>query len=243
MNHRVLKTLEYQKIVGLLVEKMSSALGKEKAEEILPFTNIDQVKMAQQGTTEAGTVLRLKGSVPLGGIRDIRSALQRSRLGSMLPSHELLDIASTIFSGRRLQTFLLDVCEKESLPIIQDLAERVTGLREVEQEIKRCIDENGDILDSASLELRSIRQEIRTNESRIRERLDSIVRSSSYQKMLMESIITIRGDRFVIPVKQEYRHVFGGIVHDQSASGATQCEHCRGLQRRRDRRAPVAGGP
>lgn len=221
MEQRVLKTLEYEKIVHLLMEKASSVLGKEKAQAITPFTSIDQVKMAQQATWEGSTILRLKGSVPLGGIRDIRGPIERSRLGAMLAPAELLDVASTIFSGRRLQAFLLDVCENEQLPIMKDLALRIAGLREVEVEIKRCIDENGEVMDSASLELRQIRQEIRANESRIREKLDQMIRSSSYQKMLMESIVTIRGDRFVIPVKQEYRHVFGGIVHDQSASGAT----------------------
>ncbi|NGQ94442.1 endonuclease MutS2 [Brevibacillus sp. SYP-B805] len=221
MEVRVLKTLEYDKVIALLVDKATSVLGKEKAEELLPFTHIEQVRLAQQETGEGATVLRLKGSVPLGGIRDIRGPVQRARLGSMLAPQELLDVASTVFAGRRLKTFLLDLCEDEPLPIIQGKAERIEGLRELETEIKRCIDDNGDVLDSASPELRQIRQEIRQLEARIREKLDQMIRSSSYQKMLMDSIITIRGDRYVIPVKQEYRHVFGGIVHDQSASGAT----------------------
>ncbi len=221
MEQRVLKTLEYNKVIALLEEKATSILGKEKANQLVPFTNIDEVRTAQQATSESSTALRLKGSVPLGGIRDIRPAVQRARLGSMLAPMELLDIASTIFSGRRLKNFLLDLCEDEPLPILQMTAERIEGLRELETEIKNCIDENGDVMDSASMELRQVRQEIRLLESRIREKLDQITRSSSYQKMLMESIVTIRGDRYVIPVKQEYRNVFGGIVHDQSASGAT----------------------
>ncbi len=221
MEQRVLHTLEFNKVVDLLVEKATSALGKEKAAALVPFTHIDQVRAAQQETSEASTVLRLKGSVPLGGIRDIRSPIQRARLGSMLSPAELLDIASTVFAGRRLKTFLVDLCEDEPLPLIGGLAERIEGLRELETEIKRCIDENGEVVDSASVELRQIRQEIRSLESRIRERLEQTIRSGAYQKMLMEQIITIRNDRYVIPVKQEYRHVFGGIVHDQSASGAT----------------------
>ncbi|MCK9905563.1 endonuclease MutS2, partial [Frankia sp. Cpl3] len=166
-------------------------------------------------------MLRLKGSVPLGGIRDIRSPLQRARLGSMLAPVELLDIATTIAAGRRLKNFLIDLSDDQSLPILRSHAEMIAGLRELEEEIKRCIDENGEVVDSASVELRQVRQEIRQLEAKIREKLDQMTRSSSYQKMLMENIVTIRGDRFVIPVKQEYRHVFGGIVHDQSASGAT----------------------
>ncbi|MGG4441472.1 endonuclease MutS2 [Brevibacillus fortis] len=221
MEQRVLKTLEYDKIVALLIDKASCTYGKEKASELIPFLRLDEVITAQQGTEQAATVLRLKGSVPLGGIRDIRGPVQRARLNAMLAPMELLDIASTVMAGRRLKTFLLDMCEDHELPLLKQQAERIEGLRELETEIRRCIDENGDILDSASLELRQVRQEIRQLESRIREKLDQMTRSSTYQKMLMENIVTIRGDRFVIPVKQEYRSVFGGIVHDQSASGAT----------------------
>ncbi|NRS16479.1 endonuclease MutS2 [Brevibacillus sp. HB1.4B] len=221
MEQRVLRTLEYDKIVALLIDKASCTYGKEKASELIPFLRLDEVITAQQGTEQAATVLRLKGSVPLGGIRDIRGPVQRARLNAMLAPMELLDIASTVMAGRRLKTFLLDMCEDHELPLLQQEAERIEGLRELETDIRRCIDENGDILDSASLELRQVRQEIRQLESRIREKLDQMTRSSTYQKMLMENIVTIRGDRFVIPVKQEYRSVFGGIVHDQSASGAT----------------------
>lgn len=221
MEQRVLKTLEYDKIVALLIDKASCTYGKEKASELIPFLRLDEVITAQLGTEQAATVLRLKGSVPLGGIRDIRGPVQRARLNAMLAPMELLDIASTVMAGRRLKTFLLDMCDDHELPLLQQQAERIEGLRELETEIRRCVDENGDILDSASLELRQVRQEIRQLESRIREKLDQMTRSSTYQKMLMENIVTIRGDRFVIPVKQEYRSVFGGIVHDQSASGAT----------------------
>lgn len=221
MEQRVFRTLEYDKMVALLIDKASCTYGKEKAAELSPFFSLEEVSVAQQGTAEAATVLRLKGSVPLGGIRDIRGPVQRARLNAMLAPMELLDIASTIGAGRKLRTFLLDMCDEHNLSLLRFQAERIEGMRELEMEIRRCVDENGDILDSASVELRQVRQEIRQLESRIREKLDQMTRSSSYQKMLMENIVTIRGDRFVIPVKQEYRHVFGGIVHDQSASGAT----------------------
>ncbi|UFJ39176.1 endonuclease MutS2 [Brevibacillus humidisoli] len=221
MEQRVLNTLEYDKVIAMLVDKASSTLGKERAQELVPFTTIEEVQDAQQATEEASLVLRLKGSVPLGGIRDIRQSLQRARLRAMLSPADLLDIASTIYAGRRLKTFLLNLAEEQELPMLTGWAEQIEGLRDLEEEIKRCVDDHGDVVDSASVELRRIRQEIRGLESRIRDRLEQMTRSSSYQKMLMENIITIRGDRYVIPVKQEYRHVFGGIVHDQSASGAT----------------------
>jgi len=221
VEQRVLKTLEFDKIVAMLTEKATSTYGKEKAAELLPLSTLEQVETAQRGTAEAVTVLRLKGSVPLGGIRDIRASIQRARLKAMLSPAELLDISGTIAAGRRLKNFLLDLAEDADLPLLKFQAERIAGLRELEGEIRRCIDENAEVMDSASPGLRQVRQEIRQLEARIRERLEQMIRSSAYQKMLMDNIVTIRGDRFVIPVKQEYRHVFGGIVHDQSASGAT----------------------
>ncbi|MBO8164455.1 MAG: endonuclease MutS2 [Brevibacillus sp.] len=221
MDQRVLNTLEYDKVISRLVEKASSTLGKERASRLVPYTTMEEVLQAQRSTEEAAAVLRMKGSVPLGGIRDIRQPLQRARLRSVLSPAELLDVASTVYAGRRLKTFLLQAAEECQLSMLASFAQQIDGLRELEEEIRKCIDEHGEVVDSASAELRRVRQEIRVLESRIRERLETILRSASYQKMLMETIITIRGDRYVIPVKQEYRHVFGGIVHDQSASGAT----------------------
>lgn len=221
MERRILRTLEFNKIIAMLMEKTTSELGRELAEELEPFIHIDVVRHAQRQTEEASTVLRVKGSVPMGGIRNIRGPIQRARLNSIIAPMELLDIATTLHAGRRLKQFISDISEENELSILQDLVDRIEGLRELEAEIKRCIDDNGEVVDSASLELRQIRQEIRSSEARIREKLDQMTRSSSTQKMLMENIVTIRGDRFVIPVKQEYRSHFGGIVHDQSASGAT----------------------
>ncbi|MGG0794241.1 endonuclease MutS2 [Brevibacillus laterosporus] len=221
MERRILRTLEFNKIIAMLMEKTTSELGRELAESLEPFNHIDVVRHAQRQTEEASTVLRVKGSVPLGGIRNIRGPIQRARLNSILAPLELLDIATTLHAGRRLKQFINDISEEHDLSILQSLVDRIEGLRDLETEIKRCIDDNGEVVDSASLELRQIRQEIRSSEARIREKLDQMTRSSSTQKMLMENIVTIRGDRFVIPVKQEYRSHFGGIVHDQSASGAT----------------------
>ncbi|WP_126428043.1 endonuclease MutS2 [Brevibacillus marinus] len=221
MEQHVLHTLEYDKVIAMLSDQASSTLGKERARALVPYTTLEEAQLAQQATAEAAAVLRLKGSVPLGGIRDIRPCLQRARLGGMLSPQELLDIASTIHAGRRLKSFLLDLAEAHELPLLAGWAAQIDGLRPLEEAIKQCIDEHGEVVDDASVELRRIRQEARSLEARIRERLEQMTRSASYQKMLMENIITIRQDRYVIPVKQEYRHVFGGIVHDQSASGAT----------------------
>lgn len=221
MNERVLQTLEFDKVLIRLAEYASTSLGKEKVQKLKPLSNYMEAEQAQKATAEGVTVLRLKGSVPLGGIHDVRPAAKRASIGGVLPAKDLLDLADTIGAGRRLKKFLFDLCDEESLPILQSLSEGIEGLKQLEDEIRSCIDDHGEILDSASPELRRVRQEIRGLESSIKQKLEQIIRTSSYQKMLQEAVITIRNDRYVIPVKQEYRGNFGGLIHDQSASGAT----------------------
>src|SRR5690606_2890579 len=134
---------------------------------------------------------------------------------------ELVEISSTIRAGRILIKFFASVKETVEIPILENIVETLNPPTELERTINSAIDDQGEILDSASEKLRSIRQTIRRNEARVREKLESMIRSQSAQKMLSDAIITIRNDRFVIPVKQEYRAHFGGMVHDQSSSGQT----------------------
>ncbi len=190
---------------------------------MIPSTQYEEVVKWQEATDEATTVLRLRGNVPLGGIFDVRPSVKRAEIGGTLSSNELLEVASTIYAARQVKQFIEQVVEDEDLqlPIITEHIEKLMPLPEVEQTIKMSIDENGTVLDGASDQLRGIRQKLRSTESRIREKLESLIRSSSAQKMLSDAIVTIRNERFVIPVKQEYRSAYGGIVHDQSSSGAT----------------------
>lgn len=200
----------------------ASSLGKEKAERLLPSFDFDEIVKWQEETDEAAKVLRLKGQVPLGGIFDIRPSLKRAQIGGDLSATELLDIASTIYGGRQIKNFIESMIEDGiELPILESYISQLITLTDLERKIKNCIDDHGYVMDGASDKLRSIRQTLRSAESRIREKLDSMTRSSSAQKMLSDAIITIRNDRFVIPVKQEYRSAYGGIIHDQSSSGAT----------------------
>ncbi|MFJ7974676.1 endonuclease MutS2 [Peribacillus sp. JNUCC 23] len=222
MHSKVLKTLEFDKIKEQLLKYASSAIGKEKAAELAPSTDLTEVTNWQEETDEAANVLRRKGNVPLGGIFDIRPHAKRAQIGGMLSPHELMEIASTIRAGRILGRFFEELLENEfSVPNLNGYMETLLPLPELQQQISYCIGENGEVLDSASDKLRTIRNQLRTNESRIREKLESMIRSSNAQKMLSDAIITIRNDRFVIPVKQEYRSNYGGIIHDQSSSGQT----------------------
>ncbi|MFC5712720.1 endonuclease MutS2 [Thalassorhabdus alkalitolerans] len=219
---RVLRVLEYDKMKQQLKAHIASSLGRKKAEELQPLTDLETVKKEQKRTYEGTKVLRLKGQAPLGGIHDIQPQIKRASIGGMLNAEELRDVADTIYGGRRLRTFIQNMVEEEvSLPLLDELTSAIIPLTEVEKSIKQCIDEHSEVLDSASDSLRNIRQNIRSHESSVRSKLDQIIRSSSNQKKLSDTIVTIRNDRYVIPVKQEYRGAFGGIVHDQSASGAT----------------------
>ncbi|WP_456364597.1 endonuclease MutS2 [Priestia aryabhattai] len=223
MQSRIFHVLEFNKVKEQLQQKVASSLGREKVANLIPSTQYEEVVKWQEATDEATTVLRLRGNVPLGGIFDVRPSVKRAEIGGTLSSNELLDVASTIYAARQVKQFIEQVLEDEDLqlPIITEHIEKLMPLPEVEQTIKMSIDENGTVLDGASDQLRGIRQKLRSTESRIREKLESLIRSSSAQKMLSDAIVTIRNERFVIPVKQEYRSAYGGIVHDQSSSGAT----------------------
>ncbi|WP_062355295.1 endonuclease MutS2 [Bacillus kwashiorkori] len=221
MNERALETLEFNKIRNQLIKYAASELGKRMAETLMPSTDFPVVVRLQEETDEATTILRLKGHIPLAGIFDITPSIKRAEIGGMLNAQELVEIASTIRSGKQLKKFFSAILEEKDLPILSELTNDMNPPHELERIISNAINENGEILDSASIPLRTIRQQIRNFESRVREKLESIIRSNSAQKMLSDAVITIRNDRLVIPVKQEYRSHFGGMVHDQSASGQT----------------------
>jgi DNA mismatch repair protein MutS2 len=222
MQQKALKVLEFEKVKEQLFEHASSSLGKEKVKQLFPSTEFEEVVKLQAETDEAANVIRLKGNVPLSGIHDIRAHIKRSVIGGVLSPIELIQIANTIHASRQMKRFIMDMeDEKIEIPILNELAEQITPLPELEQSIKMAIDESGEILDGASEVLRNLRHQLRSNEARVREKLESMIRSSSAQKMLSDAIVTIRNDRFVIPVKQEYRGHYGGIIHDQSASGQT----------------------
>lgn len=220
---RALKTLEYDKVRRQVASYCTSSIGKSAIEELVPQTDFDKVVQLLEEMDEGLSILRVKGNVPMGGIFDVRPSARRAQIGGMLAAVELMEISSTIRASRILRNFIEDleadevidiphfISKKEAMPVL-------TGLQ---HEINNCIDDNGAVLDSASQTLRSIRQSLRAEEGKVRSKLESLIRGSNAAKMLSDTLVTIRNDRFVIPVKQEYRHHYGGIVHDQSSSGQT----------------------
>lgn len=220
-NQKILSTLDFHSVLQRCSQHASTSLGQDRVLSLEPSGLFSEVKRRLQATDEAVNVDRLKGGAPFGGIRDIRAGIHRARIGGMLNPTELLDILLTSQGGRRLKKFLEALHEDYAIPMLIELLEPMTDHKAMEDRIRECIDENAHVVDSATPELARVRQELRSSESKARERLEQMVRTPSIQKMLQENLVTMRNDRYVIPVKQEYRGHFGGMIHDQSASGAT----------------------
>lgn len=220
---RALRTLEYFKIRDEVSNYCTSSIGRSHIDNLIPSVEFTVVKKLLEQMDEGMTILRLRGNVPMGGMTDIRPHAKRAQIGGMLSPTELMEIASTIRASKILRQFLENVAESEDvkIPHFIEKKEAIPILTALEHEINDCIDENGAVLDSASSTLRSIRQQLRIQVSRVREKLESYTRGANAAKMLSDSIITIRNDRYVIPVKSEYRSHYGGIIHDQSSSGQT----------------------
>lgn len=223
LENRVLQTLEFDKVRSRVATFCTSSIGREKVEQLVPVNAFNEVQRLLEETDEGLTILRLRGNVPLGGIFDVRPHAKRAQLGGMLSSMELMEIASTIRASRIFRQFIEGLQEEEGIviPHFIEKKERLPVLTALEHEIMSAIDENGHVLDSASSTLRHIRQSLRMQEGKVREKLESYTRGRNAGKMLSDSIVTIRNDRFVLPVKAEYRSHFGGVVHDMSASGQT----------------------
>lgn len=220
---RALKTLEYDKVRSQVATYCTCSIGKAAIEELVPETDLEKVVALLEEMDEGLSILRVKGNVPMGGIFDVRPSARRAQIGGMLSAMELMEISSTIRASRILRQFIEGIEEEDTIEIPHFIArkESIPVLTGLQHEINSCIDDNGTVTDSASPTLRAIRQSLRSEEAKVRSKLESLTRGSNAAKMLSDTIVTIRNDRYVIPVKQEYRHHYGGIVHDQSSSGQT----------------------
>lgn len=223
MESRVLQTLEYDKIIALVAEHSTFSAGQALIEQLTPESNYETVVRLLEEMDEGLAILRLRGNVPMGGMKDVRPHARRAQMDGMLSSVELMEISSTIRASRILRQFIEGVLEDEDvqLPHFIGKKEAFPILTDLEREINQSIDENGYVLDSASDKLRSVRQSLRMQEGRVRERLESYTRGRNAATMLSDAIVTIRNDRYVIPVKAEYRSHYGGVIHDMSSSGQT----------------------
>ena len=219
MEKRVLKTLEYDKILAMLKERASCCVSRELVDTMEPSGDFDTVERELKLTAEAETLFYKTGRSPVDDFPDMRHCLERMHAALFLSTGELLGIASCLKAARIAKDTLAKEVGEESY--LYNLAGLLITHRSAEEEINRCIINEDEIFDGASPALARIRRAMRLANEKVREKLNSMIRSAAYQKYLQEPIITIRNGRFVIPVKQEYRQQVPGLIHDQSGSGAT----------------------
>lgn len=219
MDDRTLRVLEYEKILEMLAGLCSFSLSKDLARSLRPKTNPYFVKGLLSETTEALEFLRREGEPPFGAITDVRTSVARARVGGQLTGPELFAISDVLRCGSRYKHAILEA--KGDYPILKNLAASLADLTDLRITLEKSIGEDGQVLDSASQRLAAIRRNIAATNSAVREKMESLIRDKEMIGRLQEPIITVRNDRFVIPVKQEYKSSVKGIVHDQSSSGAT----------------------
>ncbi|HZK66475.1 MAG TPA: endonuclease MutS2, partial [Chloroflexota bacterium] len=219
MEEHYLQTLELNKVLALLAGHASFALSQEKALDLRPAAEMGEALRRQTATWEARRLLDLKPSFSVGGARDIRTQLQRAVVGALLSPDELLMVVSTIASSRIVRGTVSKLADQ--LPTLEEVTLPIGSHGDVEQEIRRAINDSGDVVDAASPALLQIRLELRRSHERLMSKLNEIISSSSYRTVLQEPIITQRQGRYVVPVKAEFKGQVKGVVHDQSASGAT----------------------
>lgn len=221
MNEKALRTLEYNKIIDKLTELAGSRLGKDLCSSLVPSDNIDEIRANQRETSDALSRILRKGSLSFYGLHDIRPSLKRLEIGSTLGAGELLHISSVLDAALRIKAYGGKDNEEGSGDSLEEMFVSLEPLSPINNEIKRCIISEEEIADDASPTLKNIRRSIKNANDKIHEQLNSIVSSSNSRTMLQENIITMRNGRYCIPVKQEYRGQFPGMIHDQSSSGST----------------------
>ena len=209
-------TLELPKVLELLAARAVTQEGKERSLSLRPMTDLDDVERAQEETAAAVKLLLVRGGPGFSGVKPVAASLQRADMGGSLNTRELLDVAAVLRAARLAQEYGAG----EEKTAISHLFHALTPNRLLEEEITNSIVGEEEIADSASSELASIRRHIRATEAKVRDILQSLI-TSSQSKYLQEAIITIRSDRYVVPVKSEYKNAVQGLVHDVSSSGST----------------------
>ena len=217
---QAIQILEFNKIKQTVDSLCACSLGQKRVEYLSPSIDEKQVEYSLNQSDEALKIILALGEAPLGGVTDITEAIKRAKISAMLSAQELLGISRLLYAVSQLKTFSERLNEiKVDAPIFSSQVNSLVSLNSLQTAINDCIDETGYILDSASSELRSIRRSIQSTEARIKEKLNHVV--SERRNKLTDGIVTIRNERYVVPVRAEAKNTFGGTVHDQSSSGNT----------------------
>lgn len=217
---QAIQILEFHKIKQTVESLCASSLGLKRVALLMPSTDEKQVEYTLNQSDEALKIILALGEAPLGGVSDITEPIKRAKISALLSANELLSISRLLYAVSQLKSFsdrLTDI--KVEAPIFMSQVDSLVSLNRLQSAINDCIDETGSVLDSASPELRTIRRAIRATESRIKEKLNQVV--AERRNKLTDGIVTIRNERYVVPVRAEAKNTFGGTVHDQSSSGNT----------------------
>lgn len=220
MNKKVLHTLEYDKIIAKLVEKADSEPGKNMCHELLPQTDLMVISNSQTQTKDALYRLFQYGSTNFGGNKDLGFSLKSLEVGSTLSIPELLKIASFLENVARIKSYGRNERDEVTQDSLTELFNCLTPLSPISNEIRRCILSEDEIADDASSELKRIRRSIHITGEKIHNQLNSML-NGSYRAYLQDAVITMRDNRYCIPVKAEYKSQVSGMVHDQSSTGST----------------------
>lgn len=220
MNSKALRILEYHKIINLLVDKASSAPGKELCQKLEPMTNLSDIEEAQRQTADAFTRLVKGGRIHFSGNNDITFSIKSLEIGSSLSASELLKISASLACATRAKAFARSEHDEEIEDSLQAYFENLEPLTPLQSEINRCIISEEEIADDASSTLKHIRRSINLTNEKIHNQLTNMV-NGSCRTYLQDAVITMRNNRYCIPVKAEHKSNVPGMIHDQSATGST----------------------
>ena len=222
MNEKTLYKLEFHKVKELVKAYATTEGGKVKIDQLMPETTLKAVTHLQKETADALLMSVKKGKLPLSNLKPVAPILKRVEIGAILSGGELIVVRDALRMTRKAKNYYQDaISNGEVYPVIGEYFEALSPQNHVEREIARCIVSAEEVADDATPELSRIRKQKLTLGNRIKESLQQIIHSSHYQDMIQDPVVTLRQDRYCIPVKVEYKSQFKGIVHDQSATGAT----------------------
>ncbi|MDR3294841.1 MAG: endonuclease MutS2 [Clostridiales Family XIII bacterium] len=219
MSKREFRLLEYDKIKAMLADEASSALTKDVAAELAPLASAHVIRQKLAETTEAVAVIMRKGSLPLGDFPDVKNSARYAEIGGVLTMRQLLDVGRSLTAARKAAHFLQN--DLPGLDVIAGLRDVIAVHKSLETRIEFCIVSENEMADSASSELSRIRRNMTRQNEAIRAKLSHLITTSENKGLLQEGIVTLRQGRYVLPVKQEHKTKFPGMIHDQSATGAT----------------------
>ena len=220
MNEKVLNVLEYNKIIKMLEDKATSPLGKELALSLKPGCDLDKINQAQEETAAAFSRIISKGSTSFGNNKDLGFSLKSLEIGSTLSVPELLKIAAFLENTARIKVYGKKEKDSDKEDVLSPYFEELVALTGVSNEIRRCILSEEEFADDASVTLKQIRRSVASTNDKIHHQLNSMVNGSA-RTYLQDAVITMRNNRYCLPVKAEYKNQVPGMIHDQSSTGST----------------------